>query len=139
MKANIRTKAERKKAFKKERNSRSMQRHQAFLNRHSMRRAELGRETEVRVANLLAKKLADGELVSFQHFTPNSLEDKQGKDFQVTRTVANKQVTVSFGITISLRCQQEHQRNHPNEPCIIIPPEMGDERIWQRICLICEE
>ncbi len=134
-----RTKAEKREIRKKERNSRSMGRHQAFLERRTMRRSELGRQTEDRVENLLAKKLAAGELVSYKHFPTNSPEDCQGKDFQTSKEMEEEVITASFGVTISLKCFQEHQAKHPDEPCILIPPEMGDERIWYRICQILKE
>lgn len=134
-----RTKAEKKEIRRKERNSQSMGRHQAFLERHMMRRSELGRQTEVRVEKLLVKKITAGELASFKYFPANSPEDCQGKDFQVSKEIEEEVITASFGITISLNCYQEHQAKHPDEPCILIPPEMGDERIWYRICQILKE
>lgn len=112
---------------------------ESFHSRRSERGSELGRKTEERVEKLLTKKLGVSGLVSFEYFSPHSPEDCQGKDFRVTRLIDGKKITALFGVTISLLCQQKHQAKHPDVPCIRIPPGMSDERIWQRICRICEE
>lgn len=135
----MRTKVQKKERAKKEKNSRSMQKRQAFSTRKAMRRAELGRQTEDRVEKLLTKKMEAGELISYQRYPPNSPEDSEGKDFGVTQEIGKEKITAPFGVTISLKSLQEHREKHPDVPCILIPPEMGDKRIWQRICRICEE
>lgn len=135
----IHDRVEKKKKMRRERDSNSMKGHRAFLVRRTRRRSELGRQTEGRVAGLLAKKLGAGELISYEYFSPNGPEDHEGKDFQVTKEIDGQQITTYFGITTSLRSHQDHRWKHPGVPSILIPPEMGDEKIWQKICQIIKE
>lgn len=132
----IRTKVEKRRIRKREKNSRSMKKRQDFSARRARRRGFLGRMTEDRVEKILIKMQEKGELVDFERYEANSPEDSEGKDFRVTALIDRELVSASFGITISMKCQQEHQLKHPNEPSILIPPEMNDERIRWRICEI---
>lgn len=136
----IKSKPERKARQTKEKNSNSMHSRDAAKNRHALRQAERGREIiEGRVKELLSKKIAAGELVSWEYFSPNSQEDRQGRDFRVTKMAEGKTVTIFFGVTISRESHLEHQAKHPETPSIWIPINMTDERIWHRICQLCQE
>lgn len=128
-----RTNAEKKQKFRKEKNSNSQKKWKAIRDRHAKRRSFLGRQTEDRVALLLEKKQKQGELVSFVKHQTNSPEDRAGKDFTISMLIGEKVITTSFGVTIS------PSQPEMGIPLIRIPPEMGDERIWYRICRICEE
>lgn len=112
--------------------SQTAKRFKSFSDRKSERRAKLGRQTEDRVALLLEEKKKQGELISFVKHPANSPEDHAGKDFTVSMLIEGEPVTASFGVTISSR------QLEINIPLIVIPPEMSDERIWYRICKICE-
>lgn len=135
----IRTKAEKKRIRKKERNSNSTKKHQDFSDRRALRYSKLGRITEVRVEKLLTKKKEMEELIDFERYETNSSEDSDGHDFWVSALIDGEVISASFGTTISMRCQQKHQMKHPNVPSILIPPEMNDERIWYRIIQILKE
>ncbi len=135
----IKNKPKERQIQEKEKKSKSAQRRRAFSERRSMRRSELGRLTEERVEKLLAKKREAGELLSFKKHLANSQEDCAGKDFTVSKIIDGKTVSASFGVTISLKNHQEDLMLHPDMPSIIIPPEMNDERIRQRIVQILVE
>ncbi|MBI2450353.1 MAG: hypothetical protein HYV47_02330 [Candidatus Nealsonbacteria bacterium] len=135
------SRVEKRKIFKeaKKQKARSALRRLAFSDRRAIRRSKLGRQTEERVEKLLKKKLKTGELLFFEKHLPNSAEDRDGKDFSVSQKIDEETFSASFGVTISLRYQNEHRALHPDVPLIIIPPEMNDERIWQRICMIIDK
>ena len=116
-----------------------MKKRQDSSDRRAMRRSFLGRMTENRVEKLLTKKKEMEELIDFERYEANSPEDSEGKDFRVTALIDGELISASFGITISMKCQQEHQMKHPSVPSIVIPPEMNDKRIWWRITEILKE
>lgn len=126
-------KAQRKQAEHKKGSNNSLGRHQAFQDRRSLRRSELGRQMEDRVAGILAMKQKQGELVSFVKHAANSPEDRAGKDFTVSMSIGERVVTVSFGITISNK-QVEYY-----VPLIRIPWNMADEKIWRAVRKLCQE
>lgn len=135
----IRNMPEKKEDFRKNPNARSVQRHLSFTQRRSSRQAKLGELTEERVDALLAEKKEAKDLISFERHPHNSPEDEKGNDFTVTVDVNGKLVTVSFGVTCSNGSHQKHRLMHPGVPSIVIPPEMSDKRIWERIVMLAKE
>jgi len=72
----------------------------------------------------------EGIIDGFKYHAPNSVEDQEGKDFTVWRKKEHDMVTRSFGITISLRCCDNH---HYPLPEFCFPIETTDKTIKRRI------
>ena len=87
--------------------------------------SEKGRQQEERVENILQQMWQKREISSFQRYTPNGEEDRQGKDFSVTK----ERKTIDFGITISERSAHRATEKHPDIPQIHLPLWMKDEDI----------
>lgn len=109
------------------------QRRMDYATRRADRYSKIGRETELKVAELLRRKAEELLLHSFEYNRPNGNDDQCGKDFTVRKMVGNNISVRHFGITISKRRHHDHQMKHPDVPSILITFEMRDERIWERI------
>lgn len=110
--------------------------------RKSKRYADVGRIKEIEVEKLL-KQAGDinGKLLfsSVKRHEPNSLEDREGKDFTVSIIVDDKIISRSFGISISRQSVCESRLKHPQIPQMHLPISIKPDTIVKKVLALFTE
>jgi hypothetical protein len=105
----------------------------AQFNKMRNSRANIGYWMEDTVEKILETMVKDKKLLSFKRSKPNSRQDREGRDFRVTKLVQGQKISISFGITISLTGVIRHKCKHPDVPQLLMEPTISDERIAEKI------
>ena len=111
---------------------------QEFAARRSERMSRVGREFELTVEKYLEEMKAEGLIDNFVRHKPRSPEDYSGRDFTVDKIVDHSTASVSFGITISIRCWHVGQKLHQEYPQLCFPIGTKKETIRNRILRLFE-
>ena len=87
-----------------------------YQGRRAERYGKVGRKFEEDFSGILTKMQNEGLISSFEHHRPHSAEDESGADFVVVKSVAGKEISKSFGITISHQSLKSARLKHPEIP-----------------------
>ena len=98
-----------------------------------MRGAKQGRALEEQVQAVLRVMQQKGELVKAVYHSANSFEDRDGKDFTVAKYIDGKEISRSFGVTISLRRWSRGKMLHRDIPQLCFPLGTKPETMRRRI------
>lgn len=109
-----------------------------FKKRRSMRGAKQGQALEAEVEKVLNRMKERGELVQVIHHFSNSPEDRDGRDFTVSRYVEGQEVFCSFGVTISLRRWYRGKTLHRDVPQFCFRLDTKPETIRGRVLELFE-
>jgi hypothetical protein len=101
--------------------------------RKTQRMADRGREFEDEVGGLLQKMQDEELIIGFVAHAPNSTDDQAGRDFTVMTMFNGKEVSKSFGVTISMRHWHDSKVKHPDIPQFCFPLGTKPETIRTRI------
>lgn len=116
-----------KKKGKKKKHSKSVR---ESIQRRAPRKALLGREFEKVVASYLEELQAVGEIDSYSATTPNSEEDRAGKDFIVRR---GEEEEVFFGVTTSHKSWKVAKLRYRDVPQFHFPHNTKPDTVKRRI------
>ncbi len=94
---------------------------------------EPGRDFEKRVATILTEMKDQESIIDFLYHSPNSPEDKSGKDFSVTFLCRGIKLSCSFGVTIKASRRNQAARRYPNIPQFHFKGDAAKELIVQTI------
>lgn len=101
--------------------------------RRMRRRSKMGRELELEIERILHKMQEDGLVADFRRFEPNSPEDREGCDFEVTVQVHGAENVKRFGVTISQKSWSRANVVHSDIPQFRFPPGTKEETVRKRI------
>lgn len=94
----------------------SQKRFQVLTSNRANRWAQIGKDFEEQVAELMVQMVVEGSIHGFTHHEPNSVEDCEGKDFTVYRLSGGELTDRSFGVTISRHSRANAMVKHPVIP-----------------------
>jgi len=92
-----------------------------------------GLQLEDEIEYLMQGLIDNGLIINFTRHPHNSPEDESGRDFTVVKQVNNVTVSVSFGVTISLKCWNRAKFRHRETPQFCFPPNCKRETMIFRI------
>lgn len=79
--------------------------------------AERGRAFEEMMERIYLPRMKDeAAILDFGRYPPNSLEDRAGKDFWISKTVGGDVIRYPFGVTTSLQSLTRAKLKHPHVP-----------------------
>lgn len=111
----------------------SQKRRWNFLERKSSRYSLVGRQQEKTILEILEKAKERGEFIQVEFHRPFSADDLNGKDFTVVKVINGKEVSKSFGVTISSRRRNYSRLKHPYTPQFLFPLATKPETIIKAI------
>ena len=113
------------------RTTRDFRKHQE---RRMTRYAREGRKFEQEEMKRILQKMQDaGKICGFEIFTPNSPEDREGKDIKASKMAGEQMADVYFGVTISMRSWNNAKRFYPDVPQFCFPIGTKPETIEKRV------
>lgn len=118
-----------KKPWERQRNLKRV----SSRDRKGERKARWGRDFEEVVFKMLQRMQDEGHFKDVTYHSPNSTEDRDGKDFTVVRVLEGERIERSFGMTTSLRSRESAQGKHPGVPQFHWPINTKPETILKRV------